>query len=596
MRILFVDDEPGAAQALADRVGAGGFAECRAASGAQEAVDMVNDEGAFDLLVTDAFMDDCDGFTLAETLRAHLPDLRTIFLSEYDLSEYSDRVGSAEVFGKPVDPDALAEYLKNRAVDSVAVGSSIGQFRIDRVLGSDVNGPVYDAFQTNISRRVELHTFDPAAGSAEQFLASASLKANVRHPSVLAVFEAGEANGIPFYAEEPPQGASLAEFVASGRTMSPADVLQLLQTVSEAMAHFSESGISRDPLGPEDILIDHRNRARILNIASAAQLSFSVPEEIRELAVTLKVAMERTGQVGPLLQLLDEMAGEGTPIRSWVALLHEVKRRAPQSAPTRKIALDESGRAAIAAVGASRRRQRLAVRIRIIVIIILVLAAVGAGFWYFAIPSGGSIPSVMEHIPAGAVDYPDGRHADVPEFWIDQNEVSIAEYAEFLGWIDRHRGEAANLAHPNMPAGKSHVPDGWETANGKGIYQVAKQQGILNGRRLTPASPVYNVDWFDAYSYASWKGRRLPTDTEWDRLLPKADGETGAGSKVKGIDGNVSEWTMTWVQPPGGEASPVIRGGDSSSLDPARRTSDGGPLQRKPTLGFRTVSEFAPQK
>lgn len=597
MRILFVDDEPGAAQALAERVAAQGFAECFAACGAREAADLVNREGAIDLLVTDVFMEDVDGITLGETLRAQLPDLGIIFLSEVDVSEHAGRIGTAPVFGKPIDPDALAAYLRDGGAgtaESSTGSQSVGAFRLDALLGTDASGPVYDAFQTTIARQVHLHTLDPSLVDPERFLANASLKANVRHPAVLAVFEAGEADGTYFYAAEPPQGVPLSAVAAEGRQIPAADALQLLQTVAEAMVHFSESGISRDPLGPEQILVDHRNRARIQNIATSQPVQFSAAEELRELGRTLSGMLERTGQVGPLLQLLDEMGVEDGGVRTWAALLHEVKRRAPQSSPTRKIALDASGRAAIAAVGATRKRQRVFAFVNWAVVAVVLLAGGGAALWYFAVPFGGRLPSAMTAIPAGIVNYENGKRAEVPAFWIDRNEVSIAEYAEFLAWLKRPQ-DVSQIAHPGMPHGKSHIPNEWDGP--EGIYETAKKGGIWNGRRVDLSTPVSNVDWFDAYAFARWKGRRLPVEEEWDRITLGEHGSplTEAGD-VKELDGGVAEWTNTWLQTPEGVERPIVRGGTSSALDAGRRVSNLGPLERSPDIGFRTASQIAPQR
>ena len=38
--------------------------------------------------------------------------------------------------------------------------------------------------------------------------------------------------------------------------------------------------------------------------------------------------------------------------------------------------------------------------------------------------------------------------------------------------------------------------------------------------------PAVNIDWFDAYAYAKWKGHRLPTDEEWEKAARGADGRT----------------------------------------------------------------------
>jgi formylglycine-generating enzyme required for sulfatase activity len=159
-------------------------------------------------------------------------------------------------------------------------------------------------------------------------------------------------------------------------------------------------------------------------------------------------------------------------------------------------------------------------------------------------------------------------------FYIDKYEVTNAQYKEFCD-----------------ATGRTPLPEHWE--DGK----IPKKRG---------KHPVVYVSWHDAVAYCEWKGKRLPTEQEWEhaargtdsRLFPwgfspkrkmgkYANLETGRRSKrdtvnvgkyskgaspykVMDMCGNVGEWTASNYLPyPGnkyqdefyGKERYVVRGG-----------------------------------
>jgi len=278
------------------------------------------------------------------------------------------------------------------------------------------------------------------------------------------------------------------------------------------------------------------------------------------------------------------------------------------------------------------------------ILAIAVLIPLGvAGFWMWKIfkpgavaakPEGNPAWETMVKIPAGDFTFQGGKKINLPDFWIDAHEVTIGQYADFLAWANAHPDEAAAFAQDGMPSGHSYVPAGWadeKTADAvkPGYHSIARAGGTYDGAVLTLDSPVFGVDWFDACAYAAWKGRRLPSDEEWEKAalgvngakypwgdewklgnanisaddgFPKwspVDAVPGDRSPfgVIGAAGNVSEWTFTVTHDDSGGIKPVIRGGNWSDavLDMRRRQTDLDAAQSAPTLGFRTATDKPPQ-
>lgn len=219
---------------------------------------------------------------------------------------------------------------------------------------------------------------------------------------------------------------------------------------------------------------------------------------------------------------------------------------------------------------------------------------------------------------AGGADARPARKVKLASYYLDKTEVSNGAYAKFL---DHVKSGDHSKCHAAEPKGKDHTPAGWRPDLPRNL-------------------PVVGVDWFDAYAYAAWAGKRLPTEAEWERAARGTDGrdypwgdewnaELAASSEAfapglvevsrfeegrsqagcSNLAGNAREWcadgyvanayaTLPAENPIGPDSAPErsIRGGgfrdDGTGLVSWRR-DHADPLTRKDDLGFRCALDAA---
>ena len=529
------------------------------------------------------------------------------------------------------------------------VGNTLGNYHIEAKIGQGPMGPIYRAKQTNIDRKVRLYILDRAAhpdtADVECFNANASAKAKATNPVLISVYEAGEENGAFFYSCEYVPCRSLAQLKESGNSLDETTALATLKATAEALDFFGREKIAHDLITENSILIGPSNRIRIANIASAKPaLEFDHAAEMRRLGEITLSALPSEG-ADKARSLASSLLDDSTRPASWAAFLQTVAASQPKTVIADAYKLDAQDRAAIRAVEESKKRQKRGMLINSAVS--LSLLAIALVVLYIKLsPKGASARADLDkliEIPAGEFIYQNGEKVTLPTFYISEHEVTIADYAKFLNYLETHPDEAKKFEHEKQPKGKSHVPNGWADMKElnppmPGYYTRAIKWGKFHDAALDVNSPVFGVDWFDAYAYAKWKGRRLPTEQEWEKAGRGTDGRTYPWGKeplekgvntgidmnsdpnkggekdgwdrwspvdamkndkspygVMGMAGNVSEWTGSYDVDPmmPGNKIPVIRGGNYKNLlkPITERIVKFEALQNDEPLGFRTASD-----
>ncbi|HVY40351.1 MAG TPA: protein kinase [Polyangia bacterium] len=157
-----------------------------------------------------------------------------------------------------------------------ARGSAIGRYIILGLVGRGGMGEVYAAYDPELDRRVALKIFrgdrqledEPARRG---LLREAKALARLRHPNVVAVHDAGTADGQVFLAMEYVEGKTLAHWQAERRRTSD-EVLGVFVQAGRGLAAAHAAGLIHRDFKPSNVMIATDGTVRVLDFGLARPL------------------------------------------------------------------------------------------------------------------------------------------------------------------------------------------------------------------------------------------------------------------------------------------------------------------------------------
>jgi serine/threonine-protein kinase len=150
--------------------------------------------------------------------------------------------------------------------------SHLGRFEILELLGTGASAKVYKARDTRLDRYVALKMLRQSAFATpmerDRFLREAKSAAQVSHPHIVAIHDAGELEGSCYLVSELIEGVTLADRLKAG-PLPPREAAEMAACVAETLHFAHQRGVIHRDIKPSNILIDPAGQPHVTDFGLA---------------------------------------------------------------------------------------------------------------------------------------------------------------------------------------------------------------------------------------------------------------------------------------------------------------------------------------
>ncbi|MDX1549203.1 MAG: serine/threonine-protein kinase [Lysobacter spongiicola] len=177
--------------------------------------------------------------------------------------------------------DFLAEPVVSPA-KGVRPGSTVGPYRLERLLGEGGMGQVWQAARADglYERRVALKLLRPGLANTDlrlRFTRERQILARLAHPHIARLLDAGVGNeGLPYLALEYVDGVPITDYCRDRQTPLT-QRLAMFNQICGAVSHAHANLIVHRDLKPSNILVTPAGEVRLLDFGIAKLLDTEVP-------------------------------------------------------------------------------------------------------------------------------------------------------------------------------------------------------------------------------------------------------------------------------------------------------------------------------
>jgi len=280
------------------------------------------------------------------------PQERSSFLDEACagddrlMVEATSLVNAFEEAGDFIEQPAIAldaRVLLGGDLDE-KIGNQVGPYKILQRLGVGGMGEVYLAQDARLDRLVALKILPAYFASDDtrlrRFQREARAASALNHPNILTIHEVGESAGIRYIATEFIDGVTIRDLIED-QSLSFAEILDIAEQVTSALAAAHAAGIVHRDIKPENIMRRSDGLVKILDFGIAKLMEPESPDYLGETQSASRTHTEAGQVMGTVNYMSPEQAralpvDERTDIWSLGVVLYEMQaQRLPFSGATR---------------------------------------------------------------------------------------------------------------------------------------------------------------------------------------------------------------------------------------------------------------------
>ena len=156
----------------------------------------------------------------------------------------------------------MSEFSPTDPVAARLVAALDGTYLLRRELGGGGMSRVFEAREVSLGRSVVVKLLAPDIGSgvsADRFRNEIQLAANLRHPHIVPLLSAGDADGMLYYTMPYISGESLASRLENSPRFSVAEALEIAMEVADALDYAHRLGVVHRDIKPGNVLLEGRH-------------------------------------------------------------------------------------------------------------------------------------------------------------------------------------------------------------------------------------------------------------------------------------------------------------------------------------------------